>query len=185
MQKIIKKNVLAKKIKFDNGVCWQVGQDKYLYGWAFSRSKDGELFDCLHAPIGYELSGDIIRFESCGTMRTCFQPHDGQVTRQESDSWDKENWIRCFGDDNHFYGDVHSVTYKNPTSKTGRSRTDACLGISIHHEITVIVARPNGRRRTMSIPIEDIIERHLYTYDSEGNRVEKSGSEILGLNKND
>ena len=84
-----------------------------------------------------------------------FQPHDGLVTDYQGMKWDKEHWIRCFGNDEHFYNDVESVTYTCP--KTGKERTDKCYGISIQREINVIVYRKNGHRPTTVIPIANVI----------------------------
>ncbi len=180
MKTILRANVTAKKIKFDNGIAWQVGQEKFKYGWALIKATDGRFFDCLYTPEGIELVGDIIKISSGrGGIDICFQPHGGQVTRKQADTWYREHHMKFSKDDKHHYGDVHSVTYRNPTSKTGRLRTDPCYGISIQHEVNVIVVRKNGKRPTMSIPIDSVVERHLYTYDASGNRVEKNPLEII------
>lgn len=163
---IIKANVTGKKIKFDNGICWDVEGANYKYGWAYVRSKTGKLQDITHAPEGFEIKGNVVvnrTYIECDkpvhVTETVFQPHDGIITDKQAMKWDKAHWIMCFGNDDHFYNDVESVTYKDP--KTGKPRKDKCYGISIQHDINVIVYRKNGRRPTMSIPIQNVTEKHL------------------------
>jgi len=165
LKKIIIPNVIATRIESVNGVGWQVGNHKYSYGWALTRATDGGLCDFLYAPVGTILEGDII-----STRRgQGFQAHENKITRQQSNQWNRMHWVKHFGDDNHFYGDIEFVTYKNPKSKTGKLRTDKVSCISIQHEVNVIVYRKDGKRPTMLIPIELIVEKHPYTYDDEGN----------------
>ena len=45
---IIKSDVAAKKVKFDNGICWEVDGVKYLYRWALIKTDSGELTDILN-----------------------------------------------------------------------------------------------------------------------------------------
>lgn len=170
--KIVKHNVTAVKIPFDNGICWKVGDTNYEYGWAYSKATDGGMFDVLHAPEGTVLKGDIISMQdpSFRGHAISFQPHEYQVTRQQSLAWGRANWNRCCDErDDLFYSDVDFVTYKNP--KTGRLRTDRVYGISIQNEINVLVYRKNGKWNTMGIPIELIVEKHFCNFDENGCRI--------------
>lgn len=175
--KIIQSNVegtrMGPREDLSSKAFWLVGDNPITYGWAYSKATDGETFDVLHAPEGTVLTGDIVQITRSTTdgrgnlvhyTEQAFQPHDGQVSRKDAAKWSKDNWIKIFGDDTHYYNDVESVTYKDPKSKTGKLRTDKCHSISIQHEINVIVWRKNGKRPTMVIPIENIVERHLKEY---------------------
>lgn len=165
---IVKADVIGKRIAFDNGIAWEVDGVKYKYGYAWSKSTTGKFVDVLHAPVGYEMKGniEIVRRTTFSGDRketwteTVFQPHEGQVTDEQSAKWNKDHWIKCFGNDEHYYNDVEFVTYKDPA--TGKERTDKCYGISIQKEINVIVYRSNKGMPTMSIPIKNVIKRHLF-----------------------
>lgn len=165
---IVQANVIGKKIPFNNGIMWEVEGKQYKYGWAYVRPDDSDkkFVDVTHAPDGTELMGDILVVQRPNhngervtyTNETVFQPHDGTVTEVQGMQWFKAHWIKCFGNDNHFYNDVESVTYKDP--KTGKERTSKCYGISIQKEVNVIVWRSGGKT-TKSIPIKNVIKRHL------------------------
>jgi len=168
--KIITPNVTATRIKSNlDGLLWQVGEKKYSYGHAFSKATDGNYFDFLYAPLGTELIGDIVS-TSRGHV---FQVHENQVTRQEVNQWNRKHWIGFAESDDHFYGDIEFVTYKNPKSKTGKLRTDKFASISIQREVNVNVHRKNGKRNVMCLPIELIVDKHPFTYDSKGNIINR------------
>lgn len=175
MSTIIKSNVKGVRTEREDlkDGFWTVNGKKYTYSYANSIATDGERFNILHAPIGTELMGDIVevsRTRNDGDKPLehytdiAFHPHEKQFDRKTVEKWTKDRWIRNFGSDKHYYSDVESVTYKDPKSKTGKLRTDKCYGISIQNEVNVIVWRKNGKRSTMSIPIDQIVERHLKTY---------------------
>lgn len=176
--RIIKANVvgtrMGKREDMKSSAFWMVDGSSITYGWAYSKMTDGKTFDVLHAPEGTELLGDIVEIRRSITgykgelehyTERAFQPHDNQVSPKDASKWSKDRWIANFGSDEHYYNDVESVTYKNPLSKTGRLRTDKYHSISIQKETYVLVYRKNGKRNTMSIPIENIVKKHLKEFN--------------------
>lgn len=168
---IITANVTAKRINDDNGIAWEMADGvRHKYGYAYSVTTAGELCQNLHMPIGTTIIGDVIRAKrtyyngdkKTEYIETCFQPHDNVITAAQARMWSKMNWINCFGNDEHYYNDVESVTYKDP--KTGKQRKDKVSCISIQNEINVYVHRKSGKYPVMAIPINNIVERHLKIY---------------------
>lgn len=167
---IITANVVGKKIPFDNGIAWEVDGVKYRYGYALAKTNKGEFVDVLKAPEGFEILGDIKkvrRVTYSGDNKsvwyeTVFQPHDGIIDNKLSAKWNKDHWIKCFGNDEHYYNDVEYVTYKNPKDKKLQKRK--CYGISIQHKVNVVLWKTEAMKSTFSIPIEWVVERHLRQY---------------------
>lgn len=166
---IIKSNVLGKRIigTPGTGISWEVDGIQYMYGYAYVKTNTDNLVDILHAPEGFEILGDIISIKrthyngnkKVSYEETVFQPYNGIITDTQGKKWNKENWIKIFGNDDHYYNDVETVTYKDP--KTSKIRTDKCHGISIQNEIKVILLRKNRNKPTMSIPIENVLQKNL------------------------
>jgi hypothetical protein len=184
--RIIQHNVIGTRIERDSirdHDFWMVGKDKYTYGWAYSRATDGDLFDVLRAPFGTELRGDVMSgdFPITGSdgklesyTKIFFQPHDGQVTREQAIRWSKEHHVRHNGDDKDYYGGIEFVTYKNPKSKYGKLRTDKLNHVSTSAEGRFVsVQRKNGRKPFMYIPIDLVVDKIPFEFDEHGNIVKK------------
>ena len=167
---IIKENVTAKRIPFDNGIAWEVDGQKYHYGYCLSKTTTGKFFDTLYSPVGTVFTGDIVKLQYNPDRGTqiAFRPHEGQKTDGQTSLWNREHWINFAGDDKRYYGDIVWVTYKDPA--TNRIRHDKCYGISIQQKVHVIVWRKHKGRPTMSIPIENVIRKHQYYFFPENPR---------------
>lgn len=169
--KVIKANVTATKIEFNNGLQWNVEGKEYASGYVV-KSTSGEMVNASEAPIGFVITGDLVEYthnrfdsnwNSLGTYtEIAFQAHDNIITDKQNMEWLKARWIKFAGNDKHFYRDVESITYRDP--KTNKIRTDKVYTISIQRAVNVIVWRKNGRYPTTAIPIKNVIERHLKTF---------------------